>query len=105
MILAKAVDLTRWWWISATAAACAGMGSGGVPLAASPASTCAASSVLGRVGDAHFRETVAQSVAREAESAGGLALIAVGLTQGSADDFILPLIERSAGGQHGCGTS
>ena len=52
-----------------------------------------------RIGDAHFREAVAQGVARKAQGARGLALVAVGAAQGFANDFVFPLLERHAVGK------
>src|SRR6185437_15936633 len=48
------------------------------------------------VFDAHGAETVAQGVAREAEQARGLTLVAASALEGFADDLLLPLLERPA---------
>src|SRR6185437_11243348 len=48
---------------------------------------------------AHGAEAIAQGVARQAEQARGLALVAGGALQGLADDRLLPLLERPAVGE------
>src|SRR5277367_5774128 len=55
--------------------------------------------LIGRVGDAHFREAIAERVAREAEGARGLAFVAVGAAQGFANHFLLPMFESDALGK------
>ena len=60
---------------------------------------------FGVVGDADFFEAVAQGVAREAQQARGLALVAVGAAVGFADDFVFPLIEGFAFGQESAGAA
>src|SRR5271156_1162671 len=52
-----------------------------------------------RVGDADFREAVAESVAREAKSARGLTFVSVCLAKSFTDGFVFPLIKRHAGRQ------
>ena len=56
-------------------------------------------SLLGGIRYAQFREAVAQRVAREAQSAGGLAFVAGGVAQGFPDGFVFPLFECDAGRQ------
>src|ERR1035437_3266064 len=48
------------------------------------------------VGDADFREAVAQSVTREAQQARGLALVAIGAAQGLLNHLIFPLLQSHA---------
>src|SRR5712671_577967 len=52
-----------------------------------------------RIGDAKFREAIAERVARETECARRLTLISIRAAEGFADGFIFPLFERHAGRQ------
>src|SRR5271155_3311918 len=51
------------------------------------------------IGNADLREAVAQGIARKAEEAGGLALVAVGAAEGLANHFVFPLLEGHAFGE------
>ena len=48
---------------------------------------------FGGIGDADFREAIAESVARKSQGASSLTLISIGLAKRFADGFVLPLIE------------
>src|SRR5271170_7703771 len=57
------------------------------------------------IGYADFREAVTEGVARETEEAGGLALVAIGATEGLADHLVFPLLEGHAFGEQGVGVA